>query len=237
MKGLLIRVGIDLGSGGTLGPIFRDGSFEFIPIPECDAGKNAANIPTYGTILARSGGVFADYLPERLRTWIPHADPEFDTPTYGDPTTKKRTLRQLDSGDILFFHAGLQPYDTDVYPPRANYIVGYFTVDRVVDFSHLDPDGPAFQAEWNALQNNFHVGFRGELDTFIVVGDPNDSPLLRWAYPFTELRPDVAGNPTVAIKPDLEVKFELSGFVQRSTPRWMSDTGAQNLLEILKNYV
>jgi hypothetical protein len=34
MKALLLRVGIDKGSGGIYGPIFDDGSFEFVPIPE-----------------------------------------------------------------------------------------------------------------------------------------------------------------------------------------------------------
>jgi hypothetical protein len=33
-KILLLRVGIDMGCGGTLGPIFQDGTFEYVPIPE-----------------------------------------------------------------------------------------------------------------------------------------------------------------------------------------------------------
>ena len=30
----MIRVGVDAGCGGIQGPLFKDGSFEFIPIPE-----------------------------------------------------------------------------------------------------------------------------------------------------------------------------------------------------------
>jgi Nucleotide modification associated domain 3 len=33
-KALLLRVGIDRGTGGGLGPIFPDGTFEYVPIPE-----------------------------------------------------------------------------------------------------------------------------------------------------------------------------------------------------------
>ncbi len=33
-KALLLRVGLDRGTGGALGPIYPDGTFEYIPIPE-----------------------------------------------------------------------------------------------------------------------------------------------------------------------------------------------------------
>lgn len=33
-KALLLRVGMDRGTGGGLGPIFRDATFEYVPIPE-----------------------------------------------------------------------------------------------------------------------------------------------------------------------------------------------------------
>ena len=39
MQVVLLRVGIDTGSGGILGPLFSDGSFEYIPIPDCFAGR------------------------------------------------------------------------------------------------------------------------------------------------------------------------------------------------------
>jgi hypothetical protein len=33
-KALLLRVGIDRGTGGALSRIFADGGFEYLPIPE-----------------------------------------------------------------------------------------------------------------------------------------------------------------------------------------------------------
>lgn len=34
MKVALLRVGIDSGSGGMDGPLFADGTFEYLPIPD-----------------------------------------------------------------------------------------------------------------------------------------------------------------------------------------------------------
>jgi hypothetical protein len=34
MQVCLLRVGIDTGCGGMLGPLFRDGTFEYVPIPD-----------------------------------------------------------------------------------------------------------------------------------------------------------------------------------------------------------
>jgi len=90
---VLLRVGIDTGSGGMLGPIFADGSFEFIPI---DADRDCAG-RNYGNTEGRHGRKLIEYFPNRLKgrmkgTFL-HFDPEFDTFTYGDPTSPKRSLR------------------------------------------------------------------------------------------------------------------------------------------------
>src|SRR5438477_12455383 len=61
-----------------------------------------------------------------------HVDPEFETFTYGDPTTPKRSLRNLKPGDFLVFYCGLQEWDSecgwncDSRPPL--YLAGYFEV-------------------------------------------------------------------------------------------------------------
>lgn len=47
MKALLLRVGIDKGYGGCLAPIFRDGSFEYIPIPERRATSESRHTRIY----------------------------------------------------------------------------------------------------------------------------------------------------------------------------------------------
>src|ERR1039457_4355640 len=132
MKALLLRVGIDTGSGGSRAPIFPDGSFEYIPIPEARA---TVETRTYGRIVGRSGKPLADFIKDRLRNVVPHIDPEFQTFTYGDPTrTKRAQLLALEAGDLFVFYAGLQPVEaTD--KPRL-FIIGYFEVGSVHALNH-----------------------------------------------------------------------------------------------------
>jgi len=87
MKGLLLRVGIDKGSGGCLAPIFKDSSFEFIPIPEFRATSESR---VYANMEGITGQRIIDFVPKKIQFSHPHYDPEFDTFTYGDPTKPKR---------------------------------------------------------------------------------------------------------------------------------------------------
>ena len=82
-KAFLLRVGIDKGCGGSLAPLFSDGAFEYIPIPE---SKPSDDSPTYDSLIGRSGKPLAEYVKSRLRRSPVHLDPEFETFTYGDPT-------------------------------------------------------------------------------------------------------------------------------------------------------
>ena len=64
MKALLLRVGIDKGCGGTLAPIFDDGSFEFVPIPESVPAPGAA---TYNDRIGRKGKRLSAYVPSSIK--------------------------------------------------------------------------------------------------------------------------------------------------------------------------
>jgi len=128
MQVALLRVGIDTGSGGIHGALFKDGSFEYIPIPD----GWGVDKRTYGNTKGRHGRFLFDYFPvsrrERIFTQAIHYDPEFKTYTYGDPTTPKSSLRRLVGGDLLVFYAGLEGWDFECEP--ALYIIGYFEVAR-----------------------------------------------------------------------------------------------------------
>jgi hypothetical protein len=127
VKVALLRVGVDAGCGGMQGPLFRDGSFEFIPIPD----DRSLDERTYGNTRGRNGKPLVTYFPERRQprysTKPIHFDPEFETFTYGDPTPPKRGLRHLAEGDLLVFYAGLEGFDFESSP--ALYIIGYFEVE------------------------------------------------------------------------------------------------------------
>jgi hypothetical protein len=158
MKVALLRVGIDSGSGGTQGPLFCDGSFEFVPIPD----TSGIDERTYGNTLGRSGRALVEYLPERLQARLTsqamHVDPEFGTFTYGDPTSPKAGLRRLDPGDILAFYAGLQGWNCDV--PGGLFLIGYFVVE-LAGFAH-EMSTSAIRRQFSG---NFHVRHRSVFES------------------------------------------------------------------------
>jgi hypothetical protein len=131
MQVVLLRVGIDTGSGGIHGPLFSDGSFEFIPIPDRFGGKGV-DARTYGNTFGKAGRRLVDYFPESRREKVCdhclHFDPEFETFTYGDPTSPKSSLRDLSQGSLLVFYSGLKGWNFDCSP--ALYIIGFFEVAR-----------------------------------------------------------------------------------------------------------
>src|SRR5438132_335168 len=129
MQVVLLRVGIDTGSGGIYGPLFNDSSFEYIPVPD-RFRREGVDKRTYGNTIGREKRKLAEYFHgarrDRASNQAIHFDPEFETYTYGDPTRLKTSLRQLSEGDLLVFYAGLKGWDFDC--PAALYIIGYFHV-------------------------------------------------------------------------------------------------------------
>jgi hypothetical protein len=107
-KAMLLRVGIDKGCGGALAPIFEDGSFEFIPIPESDPDSTESK--TYMNTEGRTGHPLAYYLPVKIKDDSMHVDPEFETFTYGDPTINPNNAhikRSMDYQNLVII-AGLK---------------------------------------------------------------------------------------------------------------------------------
>jgi hypothetical protein len=48
---VLLRVGVDAGSGGIQGPLFGDGTFELICIPD----QKRVSVHTYGSTMTKRG--------------------------------------------------------------------------------------------------------------------------------------------------------------------------------------
>jgi len=121
MHVVLLRVGVDTGSGGIHGPLFSDGSFEYISIPDRFRGKGVDG-RTYGTCRGRHGRALCEYFPESRRKQIAsqpiHVDPEFATFTYGDletvcetsshhwGTPSERTSAVIVAPDVLAKYVG-----------------------------------------------------------------------------------------------------------------------------------
>jgi hypothetical protein len=222
MNVVLLRVGIDTGSGGALGPVFSDGSFEFIPIPD----GFSMDSRTYGNTVGRHGKCLVDYLPASIRHLLRsqpmHVDPEFDTFTYGDPTPPKAGLRRLIDGDLLVFYAGLRGYD--FLRPPALYIVGHFEVALAGLASELGPE--TVQGEFGA---NFHVMhpaiYTDQRDRLVIVKASAASRLLARAVPISKVGVDRAGRPVHVLSEAMRDVFgDFNGHVaiQRSPPRWVA---------------
>jgi Nucleotide modification associated domain 3 len=219
MKAALLRVGIDSGSGGIQGPLFKDGTFEFIPIP-----KYGNRDPrTYGNIIGRHGKPLIEYFPKQRQAKMAdhsmHVDPEFETYTYGDPTPPKSSLKNLEEGDMLIFYCGLHGWDFKCEP--ALYLIGYFEVLKAGIASDFDP-----KIINKLFNHNYHVMHQGlfheQKDRLVLVKGSDESRLLNKAVLISTTDQDKAGKPLKILSPEMRKIFgtfngKLS--IQRSPPR------------------
>lgn len=231
MKAILLRVGIDKGSGGVLAPIFSDGSFEYIPIPE---EVESTESQTYNNTLGRTGKPLGYYVPLKIRDNIIHFDPEFKTFTYGDPSSKRNFLLKLDKKDLLVFYAGLTPYENEFYP-EALYIIGYFIVKEVIDFNKLSESET--QDYMKQYHNNSHIKRKMDLkDLIIVAGYNTESKLLNKAIIISQPKLNKAGRTYHAVSREIEMKLKIQGSIQRSIPPRIIENqkNIENLKKILR---
>ena len=237
MQVVLLRVGIDTGSGGIHGPLFRDGSFEYIPIPDYFGGRGVDE-RTYGNTVSRKGQRLVSYFPESLRTKMDdqsvHFDPEFETFTYGDPTRPKNSLRRLAEGSLLVFYAGLKGWDFDCAP--ALYIVGYFEVAKAGladSFSNTELT--------ELFGSNFHVRhrvvFEDQKGRLVLVKGGAGSSLLRKARRISSVGKNRSGGPLHRLSPEMQQVFgDFGGHtsIQRSPPRWVAPEFAERAGEYVR---
>lgn len=147
-RAVAINVGANTNEPGFRGPVYDDGSFVFVPIPESAPTREAP--PTYGDL------GLPLRLPDGVRDVPVHLDPEFATYphceryTYGDPFgVKARPLLELSAGDYALFYATLtragEPPAVDGGPSPT--VVG--ERPSAADADHPHPDSWAGR-EWGA---------------------------------------------------------------------------------------
>lgn len=224
-----MRVGIDKGTDGVLAPIFKDGTFEYIPLSEKVSGSMEEK--TFDNTVGVHGRCLSHYLPEKIHGRLLHNDPEFDTNTYGDQTIKGKYLLKLEKNDLLVFYAGLTPYNNTDFE-EALYIIGYFEVDYVVDFNYLDEGQKNHMIK--ELANNSHIKFNG-LKNLVVVKGNDSSKLMKQAVLISEKRTNKIGRNYHAVSDEMEEMLGIKGSIQRSIPpRFVTGRGFENLKKILK---
>jgi hypothetical protein len=237
MNVVLLRVGIDTGSGGIHGPLFADGSFTYIPIPD----TYGVSEHTYGNMWDCSNKLLSDYFPESRRRSAAdqpvHLDPEFETFTYGDPTQPKRSLGTLQPGDMLVFYCGLEGWD-DCHEPPALYLMGYFEVELAIPVA-----GEADQSLIGRhFANNFHVRhpstYQRDKDRLVLVKGGPGSRLLTKAVKISKVGQDKAGRPLKVLSDEMRAVFGEFGeksSIQRSTPRWVSEEFVERAAEFVRS--
>ena len=230
MKAMLLRVGIDKGTDGALAPIFTDGSFEYIPLSEKNI--NTLEKKTFSNTKGLNEKYFTQYLPKKIKDRKLHFDPEFETFTYGDQTVKRNYLLKLEKGDLLVFYAGLTPYKNQLHK-EGLYIIGYFKVDKVVDFSELSTDEKMYNCEIHS--NNSHIK-SDSLDKLVIVkGNDNSSKLLEKAVLISNKKLNKIGRGYHAVSSEMEELLGISGSIQRSIPpRFVTGSYLENLIHLLE---
>jgi hypothetical protein len=237
---VLLRVGVDAGCGGIQGPLFQDGTFEFICIPD----RKRVSVHTYGNMVGRSGEPLVCYFPRSQRKALGeqhvHVDPEFETFTYGDPTMPKRSLRNLRPGDLLVFYCGLQRWDAvrgwDSGHRPALYLAGFFEVALAGMAGGFDKK--VLESQFG---KNFHVRypsvFEQQKDELVLVKGGPGSRLFHKAYQISVEGKDRAGKPLKVLSPDMQKVFGTFGgriSIQRSPPRWVEQQFVDRTIEFVK---
>lgn len=171
MFGVLLNVGSNSSNPNGRGRIFRDSTFEYLPIPESE--KTKEKVPTYREL---------GFVHARFPNLPVHLDPEFETFTYGH--VKRgfgdiRSLLKLKKNDVLFFYATLQKERE-----WSTYIVGYFRNLKVHDCRGLSTE-EILDFKSIGFANNAHLKRMGPSVDLLIKGGEG-SKLLKRAFPLAE---------------------------------------------------
>ena len=184
MKTIAINIGANTNQPGFRGPVYPDGTFEYIPIPESETTR--VQIPTYDELALDVS------IPDDVSDVPVHLDPEFaeysccERYTYGDEHgVKAGPLSTLETGDYLLFYATLTQVGEPAswQPPEwGAYIIGGFQIEQVVTGEEYEGLSEPEQAPF---RNNAHIK-REEFDArVLVLGDADESGLYEKAVPLS----------------------------------------------------
>jgi hypothetical protein len=223
------------GIGGIHGPLFRDGSFEYIPIPD----RFGVDERTYANTTGLKGRPLIEYFPRyrqtKLRDRSIHFDPEFDTFTYGDPTRPKASLRRLEEGDMLVFYCGLEGWNFISEP--ALYLMGYFEVlaaGRASEFRGNEMR-VLFEKNSHVRHQQLYEQQKGDL---VLIRGSERSRLLNKATRISAIGQDRTGKPLKVLSPEMQKVFgSFNGRIsfQRSPPRWVDAAYVTGAIEFMRS--
>lgn len=168
----VVRVGADTAYYPLRSPLFKDGSFEYMPIWEGEIWEHPPIV--YKPPMQRYCEIECFNNPsDRLSKFVPkswaqvpaHNDPEFMMRTYGDVCQRSSRARNLindpqkrregvEPGDYLFFLARLEQYDGNRFVGFGDlYFIGYFHVESICG----PIERPLQPADETEIGRNAHV--------------------------------------------------------------------------------
>ena len=214
-RAVAVNVAANTNQPGFRGPVYPDGSFAYVPIPE-----SAATLPRDQFPVDEPLPTYADLdlpfaVPADLRETPVHLDPEFPgvhgrtRATYGDPHgVKAGRIAGLEPGDWLFFYATLSlrphgwggpeaapvadggpPPDADLAPDWGAYLFAGIRIDRLLavgEGAAADSAAVDRAAAADLAPTNAHLK-RDPFDARVVVaGDPDASGPFERVVPLSE---------------------------------------------------
>lgn len=173
MAAFVANVGVNA-SHSARSPLFEDGTFRLLPIPEAGRWRPPMLRLSDRAELAR-------YAPTSWHGGAVHLDPDLegDTPTYGDNCRRAGrafSLRRAQRGDLIVFAARLHP---DNAPP-AFFLVGALTIYELLPDVIADPGA----GWWDGNAHVRRARATGRWDSFWVFRGTSTSGLFARAHPF-----------------------------------------------------
>ncbi|MHA1222388.1 MAG: hypothetical protein ACTSP3_03800 [Candidatus Heimdallarchaeaceae archaeon] len=193
MKIALINVG---GNKGTpcQGPIFEDGKFIFIPIPESGSIEEKKKFPTYESLKLNK------YIPEKYHGAFAHYDPHFPSLTYGHIKRGfgyEKILKSLNKGDVLSFYSTLKykgngkpAYDW-INEDWGTYMIGAYLIDYILtdkSFKNLS------KSKQKDFENNPHYLRKKRVADYWIRGTKRSPGLFNKAFPLHDNQNKNRGN-------------------------------------------
>jgi putative DNA base modification enzyme with NMAD domain len=169
----LANVGVN-SSHAARSPLFDDGTFELLPIPERHPW--CPPMLRLGDLAAKSA-----YAPARWRDRAVHLDPDLDArrPTYGDNCRRAGravSLRRAERGDLVVFLARLVP----AAGAAGFHLVGCLEIDDALEDVMSDPGS----GWWDGNAHVRRARATGDWNQFWVFKGGPASRLLCRAVPF-----------------------------------------------------
>lgn len=185
-RAVAINIGANTSLPGFRGPIYPDGRFQYVPIPEREPVGEW--VPTYSDL-----DLPID-VPGSLAGRRVHLDPTFveyphcESYTYGDEhAVKAGPLSKLSAGDIVFFYATLSQVGEDpepwITPEWGAYILGSFTLsmDPISGEEYMELS----ESERRPFADNAHLKREVFDAEVLLAGDPGESGLRSRGLPLS----------------------------------------------------